>query len=366
MSTVSSKTLLINRRNLSNCTFQQEETDLNSLPENSVLFSIDLISITANNITYAVLGDRMKYWHFFPADDDWGNLPVWGFANVVASTTAGVEVGERFYGYFPLASHLLVNPVRLSDFGFMDGAPHRAELPRIYNFYSRCKNDALYRAETENLQALLRPLFTTSFLLDDYLAESDFNGANSVLISSASSKTSLSLAFMLKRNRAARRAYKVVGLTSPGNVEFTSSSGLYDSVIAYDAVHSLENSDPVAFADMAGNQSLTSQLHHHFQENMVLSCQIGLAHWQDFGTPEEMPGAKPAWFFAPDQAVKRNKEWGQQQFQMQLGEAWHAFTAIADSWLKTKEHSTEEAIQNIYLATLSGNASPTTGHIIRF
>lgn len=366
MSVVSSKTLLINRRNLSECKFQQEETDIDLLPVNSVFFAIDRVSVTANNITYAVLGDRMKYWHFFPADEDWGKLPVWGFANVVSSTVEGVNVGERFYGYFPLASHLFVYPVKMSDFGFMDGAPHRAELPRIYNFYSRCQNDALYRAETENLQALLRPLFTTSFLLDDYLAESDFNAAKSVLISSASSKTSLSLAFMLKQNRSARRDYQVIGLTSPGNIEFTESSALYDRVIAYDAVTSLESSESVAFADMAGNQTLTSQLHNHFKGNMMLSCQIGLAHWQDFGTPEEMPGAKPAWFFAPDQAVKRNKEWGQQEFQKRLGKAWHEFTAIADSWLKTKEHATDEAIQNIYLATLSGNASPTTGHIIRF
>ncbi|MEL6822167.1 MAG: DUF2855 family protein [Calditrichota bacterium] len=366
MSAVSSKTLLINRRNLSEFKFQQEETDIDSLPENSVLFAIDRVSITANNITYAVLGDRMKYWHFFPADDDWGKLPVWGFANVVASNLQDIAVGERFYGYFPLASHLLVHPAKLSDFGFMDGAPHRTELPRIYNYYSRCSNDAIYRMETENLQALLRPLFTTSFLLDDYLAESDFNGAATILVSSASSKTSLGLAFMLKRNRSARRTYRIIGLTSPGNVEFTESSGLYDSVVTYDMVPTLDNSESAAFADMAGNQSLTSQLHNHYDKKMLLSCQIGLAHWQDFGSPSEMPGAKPAWFFAPDQAVKRNKEWGQQQFQTRLGEAWHEFTAIADSWLKTKEHSTDEAIQNIYLATLSGNASPTTGHIIRF
>jgi hypothetical protein len=37
-------------------------------------------AFTANNITYAVFGESMRYWQFFPADDGWGCIPVWGFA----------------------------------------------------------------------------------------------------------------------------------------------------------------------------------------------------------------------------------------------------------------------------------------------
>ena len=62
---------------------------------------------------------------------------------------------------------------------------------------------------------LLRPLFITSFMIDDFLHDNDFFGASTVLISSASSKTSYGLAFMLSL-RADKR-YQVIGLTSVGN-----------------------------------------------------------------------------------------------------------------------------------------------------
>ena len=57
--------------------------------------------MTANNVTYALMGDAMHYWDFFPAEPGLGLVPLWGFADVVASSTDGVEVGTRVYGYLP-------------------------------------------------------------------------------------------------------------------------------------------------------------------------------------------------------------------------------------------------------------------------
>lgn len=31
----------------------------------------------------AVMGDAVRYWEFFPADEPWGQIPVWGFAELV-------------------------------------------------------------------------------------------------------------------------------------------------------------------------------------------------------------------------------------------------------------------------------------------
>jgi hypothetical protein len=75
--------------------------------------------------------------------------------------------------------------------------------------------DPGYTAESEDAQVLLRPLFITSFMIDDFLCDNDFFGANAVLISSASSKTCCSMVFMLSL-RADKR-YQVIGLTSVGN-----------------------------------------------------------------------------------------------------------------------------------------------------
>src|SRR6476659_885622 len=73
-----------------------------------VLLRVGTFGLTANNVTYAVLGDGMSYWDFFPAPDGWGRVPMWGFAEVEQSEADGVEAGTRVYGYLPPSSHLLV------------------------------------------------------------------------------------------------------------------------------------------------------------------------------------------------------------------------------------------------------------------
>src|SRR4051812_18843189 len=100
----------------------------------------------------------MGYWNFFPTGQaDWGHMPVWGFADVLASRTPSIETGERFFGYFPIASHLRVQPIRITPRGFTDGATHRQSLPGVYNQYPRCSSDPAYSRKLEDFQALYRP-----------------------------------------------------------------------------------------------------------------------------------------------------------------------------------------------------------------
>ena len=37
----------------------------------------------------------MSYWDFFPAEQGWGRVPMWGFAEVERSEAEGVEPGTR-------------------------------------------------------------------------------------------------------------------------------------------------------------------------------------------------------------------------------------------------------------------------------
>ena len=69
------------------------------LADGEVRLVIERFALTANNITYAVFGEMMKYWDFFPAAEGFGRVPVWGFARVEASNHPGVAVGQRYYGY---------------------------------------------------------------------------------------------------------------------------------------------------------------------------------------------------------------------------------------------------------------------------
>jgi hypothetical protein len=85
------------------------------LADGQVRVRVAHFAYTSNNITYAAFGDAMHYWQFFPvpADADgtaWGCIPVWGFGDVVQSLHPGVAVGERLYGYWPMASHAVLQP----------------------------------------------------------------------------------------------------------------------------------------------------------------------------------------------------------------------------------------------------------------
>jgi len=335
---------------------------LDTLAAGEVLFKVDEFAFTANNITYAAFGDAMKYWNFFPADEGWGRIPVWGFGDVIASKAAGVEVGERFYGYFPMSTHFVAQAARISDAGFFDGAAHRAELSPVYNNYLRTSADAGYVAAHEAEQSLLRPLFTTSWLIDDYLNDNQFFGASSVILSSASSKTSLGLAQVLA-NRSGDRP-RVIGLTSARNVAFVKSVGYYDDVVTYEDIGKINVEGNVAFVDMAGDGDVRAAIHNHFAERLTCSCAVGGTHWEQGGGADGLPGARPTLFFAPAQIQKRNKDWGAEDLQARLAKAWASFLSSVDGWMKVERDHGVAATERVYREVLEGKAAPEKGMIV--
>lgn len=336
------------------------------LAPGEVLMAIRAFSLTANNISYAVTGDALGYWEFFPAEEGRGIIPVWGFADVIASHCAGVDAGERFYGYYPMATHLLATPIQVNPRSFVDGAKHRRALPAIYNQYLRCSNDPLYTAKTEGLQMLLRPLFTTSFLLDDFFADNAFFGANTLLLTSASSKTAVGMAFCLQANRAGRTgSYEIVGLTSAANLDFVESLGCYDRVLPYEQIETLDSTVATASIDFAGNSDVLARVHATLGKQLRYSCLVGASHGEPGGLSRQtLPGPQPIFFFAPTQAEKRLGEWGAQRFMQQLADQWNAFLGFTGNWLDVIEVHGGEALMSTYAQLLSGKASPRTGYII--
>ncbi len=366
MATITVLDFLVDRADLSCCELRETSLDPDSLEPGQVLLRVDHFAFTANNITYAAMGEAMHYWRFFPAQEGWGIVPVWGFAEVRASRCEGVEAGERFYGYYPMSTHLVVTPVQVKDSGFVDGAPHRRQLPGIYNQYLRCTRDPLYSPSSEALQMLLRPLFTTSFLLDDFFADNRFFGAERLVLTSASSKTAIGMAYLLHRERGRRQPdCEIVGLTSPGHRAFVQGLGCFDRVLDYGQVEELDATTPTATVDFAGNGELLGRLHAHLAPQLRFSCLVGAAHWdQRRGLPKELPGPAPQLFFAPAQAECRLKEWGGRVFQQHLAERWQAFLGFAGQWLLVEQGAGADAIEAVYREMLTGRASPESGHIL--
>jgi hypothetical protein len=324
---------------------------------------IDAFGLSANNITYAVYGDLMHYWACFPAEEAdgvaWGRVPVWGFADVVESTTPGVEEGTRVYGYFPLGDELIVSPGRLDDQGFSDITPHREAVPSVYARYGTTTADRVYSAGREDQQMLLWPLFVTSFVVDDFLADHDLFGARAVIVSSASSKTAIGAAFLM----AEREGLDVVGLTSSGNVDFVRSLGCYATVLTYDDIDLLETT-PSAYVDVAGRRDVTHAVHTHLGDDLRYSMVVGDTHWDDT-TPVDgaVPGPRPAFLFAPDQIAKRRQDWGRDGFESAVAAAWERFVPWTDSWLTIRHAAGPGAVEAVYRAVLEGRIDPGVGDI---
>ena len=327
--------------------------------EGEAVLLADRVGVTANNVTYGVLGEAYRYWEFFPAlEPGAGRVPLWGFAEVVASRAPGVEVGQRLYGYLPTASHLVVRPDRVDARGFRDAAEHRAPLSAVYNAYVLTTGDPAYEAEREDLQVLFRPLFLTSFLLADQLAGPPDGTDGTLVMSSASSKTEYGAAFLLRQ--AGR---EVVGLTSPGNLAFTTSLGCYDRVLTYDAVTELPLS-PTAYVDLAGSTPLRQALHAHLTEQLVLDLVVGVTH-QVSGPPGPLAGVRPTFFFAPDRAKARTEDWGREGFDDRFGAAWASFVPKVEQWVDVTVGHGPEALQAAWLEVLSGRSDPRTGHVLQ-
>ncbi|MDQ1712940.1 MAG: hypothetical protein QOE45_2390 [Frankiaceae bacterium] len=327
--------------------------------DGETVLRVDRVGVTANNVTYAVLGDAFRYWEFFPAPDPaLGLVPLWGFAEVLESRAPGVEPGQRLYGYLPPSSHLRVRPDRVDERGFRDASEHRAALPSPYNAYALTTGDTAYEAHREDLQVLYRPLFFTSFMLADRLRDNGFHHADVVAVSSASSKTAYGAAFLMRGER------ELVGLTSARNVAFTESLGVYDRVLPYDAAGDLK-AVPTTYVDVAGSKDLTAAIHDHLGADLVHHAVVGIT-FQDPTPVGTLQGARPTVFFAPEQMRKRAGDWGRAGLDERFGEAWRRFAPAVEGWVDVVTHTGPEALARVWRDVLAGRTAPRDGHVVTF
>jgi hypothetical protein len=263
-----------------------------------------------------------------------------------------------------MSSYLVVTPGNVTASGFADFAEHRKELHSVYNSYALTSADPTYDAALEGEIMLLRPLFSTSFLIDDFFEDNDWFGAKAVVMSSASSKTACGTAFMLAR----RDGVKVIGLTAAGNVEFVERLGLYDQVLSYDEIGALDTEVPMAYIDFSGDGGVRAALHNQLGDSLVYDCAVGATHIDALGGADGLPGPAPVLFFAPAQAKKRSDEWGSDGLIERISVSLDEFIAFvanpANKLLRIERGSGQEAVEQVYLDVLKGRAAPDAGSIL--
>jgi len=353
--------LLVNRGTITEAKCVERATA--PLEQGAIRVTTGAFALTANNISYAVSGEQIGYWRFFPDEETgWGSVPIWGFGTVTESRAGAVPTGTEIWGFLPMASDLVMLPGKVSSGGFTDAAVHRAELPYVYNMYARTNDDPAPLAAIRNWRSLLFPLLTTSFALDDYITDNDGFGAAQVILGSASSKTAFGLAHYLR----ARGEQQVVGLTSPHNVAFVEQLGYYDQVVAYDAIGSHDRSISSVFVDMSGDGAIVAAVHEHYGDNIRASIGVGATHWEAPRAAKALPGAKPAFFFAPAHIAKRDNDWGKGEIMRRATAANIAFCASLGDRMTISELSGAAAIEASYQAMAAGRIPPDQGLILRF
>lgn len=353
------------------------ETEKPEIVAGETLLKIDHFGFTANNVTYAVAGDTLNYWQFFPATSDnpddstMGIIPVWGFADVVESTVEELPVGDRLFGYFPPADYLVIQPTKVKAHSVVDASEHRQSLAAPYNRYQRVLADPTYNPKFDAARMLLGPLHLTSFCLWDAMKSNDWYDAKQIMILSASSKTSLGLALALSQDEDSPT---IIGFTSLNNKAFVESLGYYDQVIAYEDLDTqvdTELSDAsvaTAIVDMSGNLGLVASLHSHFGDAMKQTLKVGLTHWDELNNSEAkqtINNERSEFFFAPGHIQKRYQDWGAAEFDKRSRGFMLKAATDTMSWMDINLLDGLTGLEEVYDDVCNGKVSPKTGLVIK-
>lgn len=334
------------------------------LEPGQVRLQVEHVGLSANNITYATLGEAMRYWDFFPQEDPaWGCIPAWGYATVTESRCLEVAEGQRVFGFLPFATHVVMTPASVRGGGFVDGSDHRASLPAPYNAYTKVAAERPDGREREAYEALLRPLFITSLLIADWLAHETYVGADTVLISSASSKTAYGTAYAITRLTEGSRP-EVVGLTSSAHLESTRRLGLYDRVLAYDDLAALDPDSPTVYVDLSGSSEIRAAVHTHCTD-LRHDCAVGLTHWDATGGGGPLPGPDPVFFFAPTELTRQASRIGRSEHSRRIRAAMEGFVSVVSDpsrpLMRITCHRGRDATERAYRDIVAGRSDPTRG-----
>ncbi|KAL6235026.1 hypothetical protein BDW75DRAFT_230632 [Aspergillus navahoensis] len=154
------------------------------LKPSSIRVRSTLLSLTSNNLTYALHGTFLRWWDAYPVphsapapyndSSEWGIVPAWGLATVLDSTLPQLPQGTILFGFWPTGSHavdLELAPSEL-DGHWKEISEHRAHLMPLYNRYRVLDTQRKDLADFA-WDAAVGTIFVAGYLLSQYIFTPD-------------------------------------------------------------------------------------------------------------------------------------------------------------------------------------------------
>jgi len=272
-----------------------KEARVAELEQGQVLLKVEKFAFSQMALGYLMKGFTRTfsaYHNFYQyPEEGFYRSACWGYCTVVESMHPKVAVGTRLYGLVPPARYQ-VQVVGGTIPASRSGDPAKVELAmtdvpfnlrRFQEMDVVCApSDTKAEEEVDGEAALLeewrlvlKEIYTMAFYMDENLLV-DTGMINSVIISCASSKTALALAYCLRM----RDMRYVVGLTSPEHLDFVKSTDLYHEVFTYDSVDDLPNSRTIVYMDFKCDGELRQKITLRMGTNLMYNMVLGPAVFQ--------------------------------------------------------------------------------------
>ena len=312
----------------------------------ALLVEVENVAMTANTMTYAALGNELGYWSLFPGSTEgYGRIPAWGHGRVIGSAVEDIGVGERLFGLWPMASHVLLTG-RRSRLGLRETTPCRSRVSAVYNQYAL---EALADERAREMRAVFQPLFATSFVLARHLLDAEDSVPARIVIVSASSKTALGTAFGLKGAR------RLIGLTSRRQAAWVRETGIYDLVLTYDEMEALAEAAPAIVVDFSGDDALLERVELRIGRGRTQLLRVGWTHGRSLSDGNAVSPTASSVFFGPAHIERRVGEWGAAEFDRRLQAALEAFSAAVHEHFTVDRRDGQEGMVSAYAAVQQGN-----------
>lgn len=350
-------------------------------------------SLSANNKFYLDFGEKPPFAFFktYPVPEDaqlvgeneaasatdYAHPPVWGLCEVTKSEgVEGVAVGTVYRAMLPMAPQVSFPGARL-DPVLGNLIVTRPATMDAYNAFSLIPKESVGHPDSPHhgLALACSPGIVTGFGLCFALQQAEYyGGCDTLVLTAASSKVSLSLALYMKDVKDK----KIVGYTSKSNKEFCRSTGLYSELLDYDEAMP-ESWGRILMVDVSGKGTIYAQNQARIQKLLCIGNASGtadkestFAHFSPYATLKMMLTMMggPQWirsrmnpkaelFLIMDTMKVLIGEWGKDKYLATLEEYTKTFCEEASKWMQPRNCETEDTIKASFQDIVKGTVPPS-------